>query len=140
MRETLAKHNGLSNFFYSSIGKVYELKNLNEFNSAMSGATGRVMAVCYHNGSPTAEEAWNLMKKQFPNVHMYKVNTLNSNDIKDKYADGSSKPYFKFYRNFKLDSEVKYMSNWDDHQPKVRAVLENYNGNPGLFSENVLGV
>ena len=30
---------------------------------------------------------------------MYKVNTLNSDDIKNKYADGGAKPYFKFYKN-----------------------------------------
>ena len=38
------------------------------------------------------------MKSQYANVHMYKVNTLLSEDIKDKHADGGAKPYFKFYR------------------------------------------
>ena len=90
----------------------------------MAGATGRIMAICYHNGCPTPEAAWDGMKKMYPNVHMYKVNTLNASDIKDKYADGASKPYFKFYKNFKLDSEVKYMSNWDDLNLKVRGHLD----------------
>jgi hypothetical protein len=57
------------------------------------------MAVCYHNGCRTAEDAFDGMKTQYPKVHMYKVNTLNADDIKSKYADGSSKPYFKFYKN-----------------------------------------
>jgi hypothetical protein len=79
---------------------VYELKNLNEFNDAMGATQGKIMAVCYHNGCPTAEKGYDEMKAQYHNVHMYKVNTLNAKDIKDKYADGSSKPYFKFYKDF----------------------------------------
>ena len=78
----------------------------------MTGATGKTLAICYHNGCPTAEAAWDVMKPQFPSVHMYKVNTLNSEDIKSRYADGASKPYFKFYNNFIVEAEVKYMSNW----------------------------
>ena len=49
------------------------------------------------------------MKPDFPNVHMYKVSTMNAYDIRDKYADGNSKPYFKFYKNGNLQDEVKYM-------------------------------
>ena len=79
-----------------------ELKNLSEFNSAISTAGSGIMAVCYHNGCPTEERDWADMKSRYPNVHMYKVNTLNADDIKSKYADGSSKPYFKFYRNGSL--------------------------------------
>ena len=66
------------------------------------------MAVCYHNGCPTAEKGWDNMKSSYPNVHMYKVNTLNADDIKKQYADGASKPYFKFYHNGKFLDEVKY--------------------------------
>ena len=72
---------------------------MSDFNSAISGAGSKIMAVCYHNGCPTEEADWDRMKSSYPNVHMYKVNTLNSDDIKNKYADGSSKPYFKFYQN-----------------------------------------
>jgi hypothetical protein len=43
---------------------------------------------------------------------MYKVNTLNAYDIRDKYADGSAKPFFKFYRKGEFIDEVKYISNW----------------------------
>ena len=72
---------------------------MTEFNAAVSGAGNKIMAVCYHNGCPTAEAGWDKMKSDYMNVHMYKVNTLNADDIKAKYADGSSKPYFKFYKN-----------------------------------------
>ena len=81
------------------------------------------MAVCYHNGCRAAEDAWDTMKSQYPKVHMYKVNTLRASDIKDKYADGGSKPYFKFYKNGSLDDEVKYEREWSSHEPKVRAAL-----------------
>ena len=55
------------------------------------------MAVCYHNGCPTAEKGFDNLKTIYDKVHMYKVNTLNAKDVRDKYADGGSKPYFKFY-------------------------------------------
>ena len=67
------------------------------------------MAVCYHNGCPTPEAAWDRLKAQFPKVHMYKVNTLNADDIKAKYADGAAKPYFKFYKNGQFQDEIKYI-------------------------------
>ena len=65
---------------------------MSDFNSAVSTAGSRIMAVMYHNGCSTAEAGFDSMKSNFPNVHMYKVNTLNSDDIKNKYADGGSKP------------------------------------------------
>ena len=86
------------------------------------------MAVCYHNGCPTAEKGWDEMKGDYMNVHMYKVNTLDADDIKAKYADGSSKPYFKFYKNGQMVDEVKYMSNWSSHEPKVREAMRRHNG------------
>ena len=111
MTEFLTRHNGGSPS-YSVNDKVIELKNLAEFNGIMKIADGKVVGICYHNGCRTAEDAWDVMKSQYPNVHMYKVNTLNADDIKNKHADGSSKPYFKFYRNGDLQDEVKYMSKW----------------------------
>ena len=93
---------------------------MSDFNSAISGAGNKIMAVCFHNGCRTAEDGWDNMKINFPNVHMYKVNTLNSDDIKNRYADGSSKPYFKFYRNGQFQDEVKYKSSWANHEPDVR--------------------
>ena len=100
VRAALLKHNGSSIKYDANDGKVYELKNLNEFNDAMGVTGGKIMAVCYHNGCPTAEAGFDKMKGTYHNVHLYKVNTLNAKDIKDKYADGASKPYFKFYKNF----------------------------------------
>ena len=74
------------------------MKNLDDFNTAVATAGTKVLCVCYHNGCPTPEKAFDGMKSEYPNVHMYKVNTLNSDDIKNKYADGGAKPYFKFYK------------------------------------------
>ena len=73
------------------------------------------------------------MKPDFPNVHMYKVNTLNAYDIRDKYADGNSKPYFKFYKNSDFQDEVKYISNWNDQEVEVRKYMHRHNGGKGMF-------
>ena len=89
------------------------------------------MAVCYHNGNPTAEAAWDKMKKDFANVRMYKVNTLNADDIKNSYADGSSKPYFKFYKNGSKIDEVKYDGSWSKQEPNVRIACSSHNGSGG---------
>ena len=78
----------------------------------MVSASGKIVGICYHNGNKAAEDAWDRAKAYFPNVHLYKVNTMNAEDIKNKYADGGSKPYFKFYKNSELQDEVKYMSSW----------------------------
>jgi hypothetical protein len=77
------------------------------------------MAVCYHNGCRAEEDAWDVMKPNYPNVHMYKVNTLNADDIKNAYADGSSKPYFKIYVNGIQADEIKYKKPWDSQKPIV---------------------
>ena len=108
----MKRHNGGSGGSYATSGKVIELKNMSEFNTAVSNAGNKVMAVCFHNGCPTAEDGWDNMKSDYTNVHMYKVNTLNSYDIRDKYADGGSKPYFKFYTNGSKIDEVKYDGSW----------------------------
>ena len=99
LRAALAKYNGGGGSYNANDGKVYELKNLSEFNSAVVTAGSRPLFVCYHNGCPTEEQAWDGMKSEYSKVHMYKVNTLNSADIKNKYADGGSKPYWKFYKS-----------------------------------------
>ena len=132
MRVCIAGHNGSGGGAYETdSGVVYELKNLSEFNDASSAAGSKVMAVCFHNGCPTAEKAWDKMKATYRDVHLYKVNTLKSYDIRDKYADGGSKPYFKFYSNGDLLDEVKYESNWSSHEPKVRAAMSRHNGGGG---------
>ena len=99
VKEALNRHNGGNSGTYSSSGKVTELKDLDQFNTAVGATNGAIMAVCYHNGCPTEEAAWDGMKSEYTKVHMYKVNTLNADDIKNKYADGGSKPYWKFYKN-----------------------------------------
>ena len=60
------------------------------------------MAVCYHNGNPTHQAVWDKLKAEYPNVRLFKVNTLNSDDITTEYADSSAKPYFKFYSKGKV--------------------------------------
>ena len=134
VRDSLSRHNGGGSSgggSYSSSGKVKELVSMSDFNSAISTAGSNVMAVCYHNGCRTEEDSWDEMKSSYPKVHMYKVNTLNSDDIKNKYADGGSKPYFKFYRNGSYLEEVKYKKPWSDNKPKVEQVLGKYNGGSG---------
>ena len=75
------------------------------------------MAICFHNGSTTVvEEAWDKMKADYGKVQLYKVNTLRAEDIKGIYADGSTKPYFKFYRNGVLQDEVKYNADWSQNE------------------------
>lgn len=99
VKAALARHNGdkVKTGYDSSNGVVTELGNLGDFNKAIDEAGSNLMCVMYHNGNPTPEAAFDKMKSNYPKVHMYKVNTLNSDDIKSKYADGSAKPYFKFY-------------------------------------------
>ena len=135
VRAALTKHNGGSIQYDSGDGKVLELKNLGEFNDAMGATHGKIMAVCYHNGCPAAESGYDAMKSQYPNVHLYKVNTLNSGDIRDKYADGGSKPYFKFYKSFAFQDQVRYDGNWKNQEPKVKEALSRHNGgNAGNYT------
>ena len=132
LKEALERHNGAggspSLFAYSTKGKVYELKNLEEFNSAMFGARNSIIAVCFHNGCPEPEAKWDEMKSQYTKIHFYKVNTIKAEDIRDKYADKDSKPYFKFYKNGAFYDEVKYSSDWGSQEKKVRSYLQKHNG------------
>ena len=94
----------------------------------MKEAANKVVVVCYHNGCPAAELAFDQLKLQYQNICLYKVNTLNSHDIRDKYADGGSKPYFKFYINNALIDEVKYQTNWSENEPVLIQCLRRHNG------------
>ena len=101
----LSRHNGGGGgggSYNPNDGKVLELKSMSDFNSAISTSGSKIMAVCFHNGCSTEEKDYDGMKGRYPGVCLFKVNTLNSDDIKNKYADGSSKPYFKAYRNGSL--------------------------------------
>ena len=86
---------------YNHKSKVEQLLSLESFDKASEAAGDKVLAICYHNGCATAEAGWDAMKADYTNVHMYKVNTLSAPDIRDKYACGGSKPYFKFYNKKK---------------------------------------
>ena len=48
------------------------------------------------------------MQKEFPHVQFCKVNTVRSPDIRDKYADSSGKPYYKFYRGVSQIDDVSF--------------------------------
>ena len=106
---------------------MYQLRNISEFNSAVSTAGSRFMAVCYHNGCRTEEDAWDAMKSVYPNVHMYKVNTLNADDIKNAYADGGSKPYWKFYVKGIQTDEINYKKPWESQKPNVEEYMARFN-------------
>jgi hypothetical protein len=67
------------------------------------------------------------MKARYPGVCLFKVNTLNSDDIKNKYADGAAKPYFKAYRHGSLVDEVEHAS-WGSNKGKVQDWLARHNG------------
>ena len=58
---------------------------------------------------------------------MFKVNTLNSYDIRDRYADGAAKPYFKFYKQGEKFDEVLYQSGWDGQREKLRPKMKEFN-------------
>jgi hypothetical protein len=81
----------------------------------------------YHNGNPTQEGDFDGLKQEFTDVHMYKVNTLNADDIKNKYADGSSKPYFKFYKAGNKIAEVKW-AKWSQQEPELKGALAIHDG------------
>ena len=100
MHKAIAGFGGVSSGSgeYDPEAKIYELKNLTEFDQAVKDAGELVFAVMYHNGCSTQERGWDEMKPNYPNVRMYKVMTINAPDIRDRYADGSGKPYFKFYK------------------------------------------
>ena len=128
----MTRHNGGGSVveikYNQNDGKVQQLENLNEFNGAIACAGNNIMAVCFHNGNPTPEKAFDQMKKDYSKVQLYKVNTLRADDIKGIYADGSSKPYFKFYKNGVLQDEVKYKQNWSENEPIVKAALARHDG------------
>ena len=44
-----------------SDAKVRELKNLQELNEVFKNAGEKIVAICFHNGCPTAEKGWDNM-------------------------------------------------------------------------------
>ena len=125
---------------YNYKSKVEQLPNLEAFDQASESANDKIMAVCFHNGCATAEAGWDSMKAEYPNVRMYKVNTLSAPDVRDKYADGGSKPYFKFYNKEKeMIEHVKYKTPWTSQEPELRQAMHVHNGNKGLFYSSAIG-
>ena len=47
---------------YDPEAKIYQLKNLTEFDQAVADAGQLVLAVMYHNGCSTQERGWDEMK------------------------------------------------------------------------------
>ena len=108
VRDALEKYDNVFGNIQDKDGKVYQLKDLDEFNIAMISAKEKVVAICYHNECPEAEAEWDLCKEQYTNLIFYKVDTIKAQDIKGKHADDTSKPYFKFYKFSLQIAEVKY--------------------------------
>ena len=98
---------------------VKELRDLSDFKQAIKDAGSRILCVMFHNGCRYEEEDYDTMKSTYgTRVHMVKVNTLNSDDIKNKYADGSAKPFFKAYKDGTLVDEIKYEA-WGTNKGRV---------------------
>ena len=73
------------------------------------------VVVMFHNGGQqqeVVEEEFDVLQYLNPDVHFMKVNTLEAPQIKEQYADGNSKPYFKFFKAAKETDYVKYDS-WE---------------------------
>ena len=71
------------------------------------------------------------MKRDWKSLCIFKVNTQEASDIKDKYADGGSKPYFKFYKNGTFQEEIKYKKPWSDQKPSLEDALRRYSDGGG---------
>ena len=73
------------------------------------------MLVMYYNNANSCEppQRWlDEIKKTYPNVRIFKVQTQNVPDIRDRYADGGSKPFFKFYKQGEKIDDVAYSGTW----------------------------
>ena len=86
-----------------------------------------MMCVMFHNDNPVQENEFDLMKQEYTNVNLYKVNTLLSADIRERHSDGSTKPYFKFYKGGHQVADVKY-SEWPQQEVELRAYLNKQDG------------
>ena len=114
---------------YHHGAKVETIQSIKQFEDAMKNSGDKVVVVAFVNDQghcKDAEASMDRFKNQYKEINFYKVNTKQSEELKNRYADGNSKPYFKFYRNGKVDSEVKYVQNWSDNEPALKAKLELY--------------
>ena len=78
------------------------------FKKIIKNSEKKTVCVMFHNGCPEPERDFDDCSENYQGVIMIKVNTLNSEDIKQKYADGSSKPYYKAYRDGKFLDEIRH--------------------------------
>ena len=103
------------------MGLVKDLRNLTQFDLAMSNSAGKIVVVMYHNARQSSEEQ-NLeeMQKEFKNLTFLKVNTLQALDITREHADGGPKPYYKFYAYGAMIDEVKYTNEKEEMMKKLK--------------------
>ena len=126
LKQALDFHGGLA--YQKSLElPVFEIRNMREFEMAVKRAGKNPMTVMYHNNCPEAEGKLDQLKRQFPNVAIYKVNTLKSYDIRKQKADGEAKPYFKIYIDGFVVREIKYNKDWKQQQPILIETLTKYN-------------
>ena len=62
---------------------VEEVVQLDKFSAHTYGQDGKVTAVLFHNGNFKAQQCFDQMKLEYPNVNFIKVNTLHAEDIKN---------------------------------------------------------
>ena len=69
-----------------------------------------------------------MLKKQneFKGMDFYQVDTAKAPDIRDQYADGGNKPYFKFYRNGTKIDQIDYKSNFNDNMYSLKTKCETH--------------
>ena len=92
----------------------------------------------FHNGCRVEEKDFDAMRSIYgARVHMAKVNTLNAEDIKKKYADGSAKPFFKAYKGGTLVNMIKY-ADWEGNKGQVERWLARHaeDGDDGYRPED----
>ena len=60
-------------------------------------------------------------------MDFYQVDTAKAPDIRDQHADGGNKPYFKFYKNGDLVSQIDYRSNFYENISILKTKCETHN-------------
>ena len=90
---------------YHHGAKVETIQSIKQFEDAMKNAGDKVVVVAFVNDQGhcrDAEVSMDRFKNQYKEIRFYKVNTKQSEELKNRYADGNSKPYFKFYKGGEL--------------------------------------
>ena len=60
--------------------KVYQLRSMQDFNAAFVTARSKIIAVYFHDGSQETQNGWLQMKPNYPNIHMYKICTVETDE------------------------------------------------------------